>query len=249
VTWWTGAPVTQTIEGSINSLATSHDRVAAASSAGPIAIFTITGEPVATAAGHAGGAQAVAFTADGAMFASGGQDRAIRLWSRDGAPVASAPEPHGDVHLVELAADHVIAAGNDGAVIDYGPRLASARVIAQHTGMVTALAADGSTVLSAGRDHVVQPAGVALDSTASVLVPAGRDVLAITQTGAVERIIGHRAIVLVDHGARTALALPDGRWLVARDDGALVIVPRDVRPLSELPAAIRTATRLSRARD
>jgi WD40 repeat protein len=54
--------------------------LAAASAAGPIALYGADGSPRAPLPGHVGGSNAIAWQPGGARLASGGQDGAVKLW-------------------------------------------------------------------------------------------------------------------------------------------------------------------------
>ena len=246
-TFWTSPPVAQHLPGSITAIATTADRVGVASSTGPVATFTTAGAPVATFAGNIGGTEAIAFSPTGDVIASGGQDRALHLW---GADTRSFDGLHADVHYVAFAGSDVIAAGNDGSVRAW-THDGTPRLVAQHTGAVTALAARVPWIASAGRDHVVIVAplagGVPHRSTlaaaaVALAVDPGGEVHAVTRAGAIEHAHGAASIVEQLHGARTALQIGDDRWLVARDDGAVVLLPLTAPPLEGLQAAIAAAT-------
>ncbi len=260
VTWWLPTPVTVNVHGVVTSLAASHGRVAVASNSGPISLFTATGEATGTLPGHAGGTDALAFDPSGAVLASGGQDRKLRLWRRDGdAFVASATAGglQGDTHFVAFTEDssRVVAGGNDGAVIAWpvdDGRLGEGHRLAQHTGAITALAIGPHHVVSAGRDaRVIRvPLGdgpavtTTLASSAIALaIDASGDVHAVTRDGAVERAGSERGAIELDHGVRAGVALSANRWVLAHDDGSLVIVPLSMNRPDTLGTAIARATR------
>ena len=267
VTWWADPPVRQQLRGSVKSIAWAGDRVAIATSGGPIAIFAATGAPVATVDGNTGGTEACAFSPHGELLASGGQDRELRVWRREGdayAVVATLPGLQADVHYVAFTAagDQLIAAGNDGTVYAWrvtGTQVGERRVVAQHTGAVTAFALDpsGTWIATAGRDSTVMRArtsgGPAISSvlpSAAIALAIGQDgeVHAVTRGGAVVRTSGAGSVTELDHGARTALQLSRDRWLVAHDDGTLVAHALHAPPLANLASALAAATTYRLAR-
>jgi hypothetical protein len=72
---------------------------------------------VRTLDGHAGGARCVAFSANGALVASGGADGAVRLWrASDGQELACFTGHDGPVRAVAVSPDHrfVYSGGSDG---------------------------------------------------------------------------------------------------------------------------------------
>ncbi|MGE5185750.1 MAG: WD40 repeat domain-containing protein, partial [Acidobacteriota bacterium] len=264
VTWWREPAVRRDTRAVVKAIAASGDRVAVALSTGPIALYTLDGEPRGEVAGDPGGTEAVAFSSEGTLLASGGQDRAVHVWRAAGdrwQPAAALDGPHGDTAYVAFApgGDLLVSAGNDGAVlawrvaggsVDAGSR----RVIAQHTGAVSALALARGWIASAGRDAMVVrvPTGAArLPEVTRLAAAATRlaidddgTVHAITRTGAaVCWPRGGAATVDIDHGLRDAARLPDrASWLEALDDGTLVISSLSSRSFSELRGALARAT-------
>jgi WD40 repeat protein len=192
------------------SIAVTSDRVAVATASGPIAMFTLAGAPLAPIAGHAGGTETVAFDPSGALLASGGQDRQIRVWRRGHASTAGAGDagetfvaaaalegPKGDTHYVTFADGWLVAAGNDGAVQAWrvtgtGNAIdaASHRVIATHVGAITALATAPGWIASGGRDLAVTrwQTGDAASPAAITQLAAAANALAIAGDGAVHAV-------------------------------------------------------------
>jgi serine/threonine protein kinase/WD40 repeat protein len=260
VTWWTDAPVTTKLDGSIESIAVTHDRVAVALAKGPIHLFTISGEPREVLPGHAGGTLALAFDPTGALLASGGQDREVRVWRRTQDSFVADAVLGGyvaDNHFVAFSPDgtQLVAAGNDGVVASYavhGLAIDPARtVIAKHVGAVTALAVDDKAVTSAGRDSRLirsprqgSSSSVGLHSAAMQLAVTETATYAITRAGALERWDRAGAFVEVDHGAHAVIDVA-GRWLYAVDRAIVFADPR-VRRFDELRSALSSATNLSR---
>ena len=263
VTWWGAQPVEHALHGVIKSIAVTRDRVAVATTAGTIAMFSLDGgAELGALDGNAGGVEAIAFDPSGVLLAAGGQDRVVRVWRRGAgdafAPIASLDGPQGDTHFVAFAPDgaRLIAAGNDGRVLAWAiangaPDPASRAVIAQHTGAVTALAVGRDAIASAGHDATIVRATAGATQTAAIADEAkalaiGDDggVYAVTRTGAaVSWAAGADAADLeIEHGARGAIGLPASRIALALDDGAIVVRAPAPRTLGELAAMIAHAT-------
>jgi WD40 repeat protein len=268
VTWWLPTPVRRDLHGIVKAIATSADRVAVASSAGPIALFALDGTPQPALTGHAGGTETVAFDPHGALLASGGQDRVIRVWKltpAGGELAATLPHPHGDTHFLAFspAGDLLAVGGNDGSVITWAVRggaidPSSEKLVAQHTGAITALAFDvsGRWLGAAGRDGRVtrvaihggaagKAESIALTAAATALAfaPAG-DLFAVTRAGGVERWSPpQQPVVEIDHGIHDGVALPgQTKWALAFDDGTVFLSALSWPPLGEFPAALARAT-------
>jgi WD40 repeat protein len=131
-------------------------------------------------------------------------------------------------------------------------------VIARHTGAVTALAFDetGSVLASGGRDASVtrvaidtgQQATNKLSNAALAIVfDMSGDVHAVTYAGTEERWpLGATPVVEVDHGLYSGTTLGNGRWVLAFEDGTLLVTSRSVRPLAELRTLAERTTTLRR---
>lgn len=165
VVWWNTVPARQHAPGSVRGLAVSPDGrfAAAATTAGPIALFAGNGTLIANLAGHTEGSDAVAFSPDGRLLVSGGQDRAVRVWdpSAPAKPSIELGPIGGDTrHVVFARKGGILAtAGDDGKVrvwtVNNGVvDPASQRIVADHRGAVIALATDGANrLVSVGRDR------------------------------------------------------------------------------------------------
>jgi WD40 repeat protein/predicted Ser/Thr protein kinase len=217
LTFWLSEPKRTKLAGSIKDIAVSKDRVAVATSAGPIAMFTLAGDPLPPLPGNDGGTECVAFDRTGTLVASGGQDRFVRVWHADGTH-DDYPGPTQDTHYVAFAGDRLFSAGNDGAVF------ADGREIAHHTGAVGALALANGHIASAGRDDEVIIDGTAtkLPSAATSLALADDGTAyAVTRAGALVRISKGTAVTEIEQGVDSVLRAGD-RFVRANDDGTLV---------------------------
>ncbi|HEY0193240.1 MAG TPA: WD40 repeat domain-containing serine/threonine-protein kinase [Kofleriaceae bacterium] len=207
VAWWGGpAPVVHGVPGIVRHIAISASRVAVATGAGPIELFTLAGEPAGELAGNTRGTEAVAFDPRGALLAAGGQDRVIRVYRASGGtftPIAELAGPTGDTHFVtwSTTGDRLITAGNDGVV--YAWRVAndaidpaSRVVLVRHTGAISGLAVsrDGRWLASGARDDQVMRvalaggAGEPLETggaASAIAFDAGGGIQAVTRTGQV----------------------------------------------------------------
>jgi WD40 repeat protein len=261
VVWWRAPPVRRTLKGIVRALAASADRVAVATSAGPIAVFTCDGEPVAELAGNTGGTEAIAFDPRGGLLAAGGQDRVVRVYrTGDLAQVAELPGPAGDTHFVAFSpgGDQLFAAGNDGLVFGWPVRdgqvePAGRTVVARHTGAISALAVsfDGRWLASAARDDLVvrHALGDGRDDTlatggaaSAIAFDAAGGIRAVTRTGAVVHAAIDSVAAVIDHGARAGVAIYPDRLAVALDDGAIVIEALGPHTLDQLAALLARAT-------
>jgi WD40 repeat protein len=268
VALWQPAPVHRAVRGVVRALAVCGDRIAAATSAGPIALFTLSGDPAGELAGNTGGTEAIACDPGGTLLAAVGQDRAIRIYrlGAELAEIAALGGPHGDVHFVAFSpgSDRVVAAGNDGAVYawpvtagsgDRGPAIdqAAGTVLLRHVGGVTGLtfSFDGRWLASAGRDHVVRRRDLDTGQEDAILI--GRDaapvafdgsggIRAIAPGGSQIQATPAGAATIVEHGARAAVPIYPDRLAVALDDGAIAIQSLAPRPLDEIARSLERAT-------
>jgi len=158
VAWWGATPGPRhQAGGPVTALAASRDGrwVAAATAAGPIAVFLGDGSTaISRRAGHPGGTETIAFSPDGALLASGGQDRVVDVWrvtSDYGTPIALGPIDDDTRAVVfSPAGDLLVAGGDDGTVRAWrvdGDTVdpSSLRVLSSHRGAIRALAVDGTT--------------------------------------------------------------------------------------------------------
>jgi WD40 repeat protein len=261
VAWWRSPPVHHTVNGVVRALAACGDRVAVATSAGPVALFTSAGDPVAELAGNTGGTEAVAFDPSGDLVATGGQDRVVRVYRvADGSQIAALPGPTGDTHFVGFSpgGDRLLAAGNDGVVYSWPviagrAEAAGQAVVAQHTGAISGLAVsfDGRWLAAAGRDGVVtrRALGSGQDDTfaiggaaSAIAFDAAGGVQAVTRGGAVVHATTGAVATVIDHGAHAGVAVDRDRMAVALDDGAIVIETLGPHTFDELTGMLDRAT-------
>jgi eukaryotic-like serine/threonine-protein kinase len=229
VVFWTGdPPVRRAVDGPVMDLAVSNDGalVAAATEAGPIALFTADGTPSRVLAGHAGGTEAVDLSSDGALLASGGQDRFVRVWSlavADRPPLELGPVDDDMRHVVFTPdGTLLVAAGDDGKVRAWSVRggavePSTLRVLADHRNAVLALHVDatGTTLFSMGRDHrvVATPLGAGA-GTSPESAPVGSPWVAVRGS--------------------------TPRYVVGRGDGTILVRPAVNRTFAELEVMLRT---------
>ena len=267
VTFWTApVPVTEKLEGIVKSIAVSADRVAIATSAGPIVMFGVDGSPLPALEGNPGGTEVVAFDPSGTLIASGGQDRAVRVWQRRGDGFTSQAVLEGglggDTHYVMFSprGDRLVSGSNDGAVMMWSVQAgtvdpSSQVLVTRHTGAVSALAFDraGRWLASAGRDNALVRTGLAGDPSATtqlgaaaiaIAFDAAGTIHAVTRAGAIERWSGDRPPALeIEHGVRDGVEIPAAhRWALAHDDGAIVLASLDAHGLGDLVAMLARVT-------
>ena len=261
VTWWMAKPVVQELKGAVvKSIATGHGLVAVATSLGPIAMFTATGEPRPALAGHPNGSDAVAIDPSGTIVASGGQDRVIRVWRiADGAQLAALDGPNGDTHFVIATDDRIVMGSNGGTVLTWprrGDRVDATKraLIYQHQGAVTALAVSRGAIVSAGRDAVLARAMLGserLAKTETVQIPNAALAIGVDDKGIVHAVTrnaaalrwspAERPVIEIDHGVRDGTAAGE-RWIEAFDDGTFVVANTAIGDFESLKAAVRAAT-------
>ncbi|MEO8845621.1 MAG: serine/threonine-protein kinase [Kofleriaceae bacterium] len=261
VTWWSKQPVHQVLKGAIvRSIATAHGIVAVASSLGPLAMFSATGEPRPALAGHPHGSDAVAIDPTGTIAASGGQDRVIRVWRiADGTQLAALDGPNGDTHFVIVTADRIVAGSNGGTVLAWprhGDEVDAKRrtLVFQHTGAVTALAISHAAIVSAGRDAVLERSRLGpdrIEAAETTAIPNAALAVGVDDRGTVRAVTrnaaairwnpGEPPVVEIDHGVHDGTGV-GARWVEAFDDGTFVVADSEIRSFDQLREVVRAAT-------
>lgn len=266
--WSSPVPVVHQVTGIVKSIAVASDRIAVATSAGPIAMYALDGSPLGGVDGNPGGTEVIAFDPTGALLASGGQDRTIRVWKRDGerftAQVPLTGGIGGDTHFVTFSAggEWLASGSNDGSVLMWTVRggvvdPASQVVVTRHTGAVSALAFDpaGRALASAGRDTALVRSelggGAVLTARTTHLHAAavalafdgGGTLHAVTRAGAVERWSTGAPAVEIEHGVRDGVSVTAiRRWALAHEDGAVVLSSLEARGLPDLVETLGRVT-------
>jgi WD40 repeat protein/predicted Ser/Thr protein kinase len=222
IIWWKTVAAKQTVAGAVRDLAASADGqfVAAATTAGPVALFSGNGTLIASLPGHRGGSDAVAFSPDGKLLASGGQDRVLRLWdpSAPTKPSLDLGVMDGDTRHVAFAREGrlLVSAGDDGKVRTWTVKdgvadPASERVVAQHDGAVISLATDGANrLVSVGRDRARIEVDLATGKTSSYVADEARE----PSEGSAWTL---RAVRLPLSATRDVMVTVDGRAVALHD--------------------------------
>jgi WD40 repeat protein len=262
---WLGAVHAQhRVEGIVRGIATTKDRVAVATSAGPIAMFSHDGSPLTNNLGHPGGTDALAFDPSGTLLVSGGQDRSIRVWHREGDAFvqrhALEAGLRGDTHFVQFTpgGSLVVVGGNDGAIVAWRVAngtvdVASQKLVSQHTGAITAMSIDptGHWLVSAGRDATLVRTridGSTLGEQTTTKLPSAANELSIDDDGSVHAITRGGTVerwsheskrgtaTEIDHGVRTGVRIPGAgdRYAIAFEDGTILIDVHDDRSFADL---------------
>ncbi|MCI0586632.1 MAG: WD40 repeat domain-containing protein [Planctomycetes bacterium] len=145
------------------AISPAGDRVTADLGRGPIALWSVgTGEEIARLLGHSGPVEGLAFSADGALLASGAADRTVRLWDgRTGAP-RWASEGHADrVYALAFSPDgtRLASGSNDTTLriwdVPSGEAVAHLRGHSDYVFSV-AFSPDGSRLASGSGDHTLR---------------------------------------------------------------------------------------------
>ncbi|MEH2254524.1 nSTAND1 domain-containing NTPase, partial [Nostoc sp.] len=112
--------------------------------------------------GHEYYVRSVAISGDGQTIVSGGRDGTVRLWNRQGLPLAEPLRGHeNDVSSVAISSDGqtIVSGGSDGTVRLWNSQgLPLTEPLRGHMGTVTtvAISGDGQTIVSGGSDRIVR---------------------------------------------------------------------------------------------
>lgn len=217
--WWrTDGVVERALGAGVTALAARPDgaEVAAATTAGDVAVFAGDGTPGPVLRAHPGGADAVVYSPDGAVLATAGEDRMVRVWST--AEPGRAPRVLGpaddDVRHLAFTPDGrtLLAAGDDGRLRAWS------------------MTADGPPRVLA--EHGVAIVALELVDGGATVVTTGRDQRRITTALVAGVTPGHAPV------SRPWLALPGtpARLALGRADGTILVRPSAPRSLAELRA-------------
>jgi cytochrome c len=179
------------------------DRLVSGSDDGTLALWDrATGALILRKPAHSGKVSALAISADGAVIASAGWDRSVRLWrAGDLSPVASI-ETAENVNALVITPDGALAGGGyDAGLRLWDPRSAAeiAALTGHEAGINALLALPDGRLVSASSDRTVRLWDVPARAEAGVLLGAEAAVLSLS-------------------------AASDGRWIAAGDAAGFLTV-------------------------
>jgi WD40 repeat protein len=130
-------------------------------SSGEVRLFDPAGganQTPITLHGHDGHVTAIAYSADGKLLASGGEDGNVLLWSPDrGVHLRTLDGPKSAVHGLVFVGDQLASAGEDGKLRLWNIADGQcAATLEGHKGSITAMAAGGELVVTGGVDQTVR---------------------------------------------------------------------------------------------
>ncbi|KAG5859512.1 hypothetical protein KMI_06g10360 [Encephalitozoon hellem] len=129
----------------IFSIDVSDGCIVTSSLDGEIKLWSSDHEHIKTIKKHQGTVLCVRFSVDGALFASGGDDGMVFVYSRDGDVVGSASEHESDVSNVAWTDKFLVSVGYDGHVVLYDLRsLDVAKKMKSHEGQIKGICMDRS---------------------------------------------------------------------------------------------------------
>ncbi|GAA1376427.1 NACHT and WD repeat domain-containing protein [Catellatospora chokoriensis] len=133
------------------SLAWSVDGLLASGNADSTVRVWADGQVLHTLTGHEGAVRSVAWSADGLLLASGGEDGTVRVWSADGQLQRILTGHNDEIHRVAWSADGLLASGSKHGTVQVWSRDGQLlRILTGHEDPIISLAWAPNGLLASG---------------------------------------------------------------------------------------------------